>query len=185
MTKTARSLGVYVHVPFCARRCSYCDFATVAGRDGLIERYLDALVRELTLCQRELPRQVDTVFFGGGTPSRMRPEQVRRLLDATGLTLDAIDLIELNEAFAAQVLAVNRELDLDHERVNVNASQFFQFICGCFQFVRDFEQIEVFLNRVDCFVLSIGFIFHVWIVDDILACQFNNGCKGSDNVLLK
>lgn len=75
-------LGVYVHVPFCAVRCSYCDFPTVAGRDGLVGAYLDALVWEIEQGQGGLPREADTVYLGGGTPSRLEPGQVGRLLAA-------------------------------------------------------------------------------------------------------
>jgi len=75
-------LGLYVHFPFCSVRCSYCDFPTVAGRDGRIEAYLDALCAEIEHLQREAAGPVDSVFFGGGTPSRMSPEQCARVLRA-------------------------------------------------------------------------------------------------------
>lgn len=74
--ETPRS--AYVHVPFCAHRCGYCNFTLVAGRDDLIERYLPALARELAgLAQ---PREVDTLFLGGGTPSYLSAAQADRLL---------------------------------------------------------------------------------------------------------
>jgi len=74
--------GLYLHFPFCAVRCTYCDFPTVAGQDALVEDYLDALVRELSTCQSNLPSAIDTVFVGGGTPSRMSPRELGRLLQA-------------------------------------------------------------------------------------------------------
>jgi len=74
--------GVYVHFPFCTVRCSYCDFPTVAGRDDAIEAYLGALEREILTQQRDAPTDVDTVYLGGGTPSRMTPEQLARILSA-------------------------------------------------------------------------------------------------------
>lgn len=70
--------SAYIHVPFCAHRCGYCNFTLVAGRDDLIEVYLDALERELSLLGE--PREVETLFFGGGTPTHLEPEQLRRLL---------------------------------------------------------------------------------------------------------
>ena len=72
--------GVYIHIPFCSRRCSYCDFATVAGRDDDLPPYLEALRREIESFQPGAPKTVDTVFFGGGTPSRLSGEQVSDLL---------------------------------------------------------------------------------------------------------
>ncbi len=74
--------GVYVHVPFCAIRCSYCDFPTVAGQDARLPAYLDALVREIESFQPEADGPVDTIYLGGGTPSRLTAAQVGRVLDA-------------------------------------------------------------------------------------------------------
>jgi len=74
--------GVYVHVPFCAIRCSYCDFPTVAGQDSRLPAYLAALEREIGTFQAEAEGPVDTVYLGGGTPSRLTPGQVGRVLRA-------------------------------------------------------------------------------------------------------
>src|SRR5215470_17534692 len=73
-------LGIYVHFPFCSVRCTYCDFPTVAGRDDRIEAYLDALGREIERDPGGAAERADTVFLGGGTPSRLTPEQVGRVL---------------------------------------------------------------------------------------------------------
>ncbi|MDB5313434.1 MAG: hemN 1 [Gemmataceae bacterium] len=69
----------YVHVPFCAHHCGYCDFAVTAGRDHLIELYLDALAVELAA--GGCPRPVESLFIGGGTPTYLSPDQLRRLLN--------------------------------------------------------------------------------------------------------
>lgn len=70
--------AAYLHVPFCAHRCGYCNFTLVAGRDDLVPRYLDALEAELALAGT--PRAVDTLFIGGGTPTHLAPPQLERLL---------------------------------------------------------------------------------------------------------
>lgn len=70
--------SAYIHVPFCAHRCGYCNFTLVAGRDDLVEPYLKAIDRELSWLGE--PREVNTFFFGGGTPTQLKGEQVRRLL---------------------------------------------------------------------------------------------------------
>ncbi len=70
--------SAYIHVPFCRHRCGYCNFTLVAGRDDLIEAYLDAIERELNWLGE--PREVDTLFFGGGTPTHLAPDQLERLL---------------------------------------------------------------------------------------------------------
>lgn len=75
--------GIYIHIPFCAHICPYCDFNTYAGKADLISRYVDAVVRELEMRSAELQgRLAETVYFGGGTPSLLVPEQVARILDA-------------------------------------------------------------------------------------------------------
>ena len=77
------AFGVYVHVPFCRERCDYCAFATYTDRDHLMERYADACVLELQRAAGagDLPAAT-SVFFGGGTPSRLHPEILCRILDA-------------------------------------------------------------------------------------------------------
>src|SRR5215471_9063721 len=72
------SRSAYIHVPFCRHRCGYCNFTLVTGRDDLIEPFLAALERELSWLEE--PREVDTLFFGGGTPTHLRGEALRRLL---------------------------------------------------------------------------------------------------------
>ncbi|MGH9204765.1 MAG: radical SAM family heme chaperone HemW, partial [Vicinamibacterales bacterium] len=73
---------VYVHVPFCARRCSYCDFAIAVRRTVPVDDFVDALDREITLrFGKERGVAVDTIYLGGGTPSRLGAEGVRHVLD--------------------------------------------------------------------------------------------------------
>ena len=72
------SVSLYLHVPFCLHHCGYCDFTVVAGRDGLIGQYLEAL--SLELATLETPRVVNTVFLGGGTPTHLAPQQLEELL---------------------------------------------------------------------------------------------------------
>ncbi len=70
--------AAYIHVPFCAHHCGYCDFAVIAGHDHLIDHYLEALARELQSLGE--PRAVRTLFVGGGTPTHLNAEQLERLL---------------------------------------------------------------------------------------------------------
>jgi oxygen-independent coproporphyrinogen-3 oxidase len=73
---------LYVHVPFCAHRCGYCDFVTLVGRREEHAGYVDALLRELELEEELLGEQVETVFLGGGTPTFLAPTELARLLTA-------------------------------------------------------------------------------------------------------
>lgn len=94
----AAALGCYVHIPFCARLCPYCDFAVVAARDDLTERYLEAVKAEIGMEREGAP--LDTVYVGGGTPSRMPVGELGRILEALdarfGLAADAEVTLEAN-----------------------------------------------------------------------------------------
>lgn len=74
----AEPRAAYLHVPFCRHRCGYCDFTLVAGRDDLADDYLRGMRQELSQLNR--PREVDTVFFGGGTPTHLEPPHLSELL---------------------------------------------------------------------------------------------------------
>ena len=72
---------VYVHVPFCARRCSYCDFAIAVRRSVPVDEFVDALDREITARYPDgSDETVDTIYLGGGTPSKLGAEGLRRVL---------------------------------------------------------------------------------------------------------
>ena len=75
--------GIYIHIPFCRSHCSYCDFATGMYTSALAERYVPNLAREIkTFSEVETPETVDTIFFGGGTPSLLSAAQVETILNA-------------------------------------------------------------------------------------------------------
>ncbi len=82
---------LYLHIPFCHRRCSYCDFNTYANMEHRIEAYVDALCQELVMLRDQLPPLPaspeaaalrPSIFFGGGTPSMLSPAQIERILQA-------------------------------------------------------------------------------------------------------
>lgn len=72
--------GIYLHLPFCARVCPYCDFAVTVARLPERRRLVEALVCEIDRRARDFPRAVDTIYFGGGTPSLLDPEDLERLV---------------------------------------------------------------------------------------------------------
>ena len=79
---TAGVRHLYVHLPFCAHRCGYCDFVTVVGREEQHRRYVDALLAELDLERGLLAGRIETVFLGGGTPTFTAAAELERLLAA-------------------------------------------------------------------------------------------------------
>src|SRR5437764_13704708 len=75
--------GVYIHIPFCRSRCSYCDFATGMYESGIAGQYVSALCSEIKAWPEvEQPSFVDTIYFGGGTPSLLEPKQIARILNS-------------------------------------------------------------------------------------------------------
>ena len=73
---------LYVHLPFCAHRCGYCDFVTVVGREDEHDRYVDAVLQELELERGALAGSLETIFLGGGTPTFLNAAALERLLRA-------------------------------------------------------------------------------------------------------
>ncbi len=109
---------LYVHVPFCAHRCGYCDFVTVTGHEDVHAAYVDALLAELDLCG---PLAPETVYVGGGTPSLLADELLARLL--AGLPACADVTLECNPETVTPELA---RLLLRHgvTRVSLGAQSF-------------------------------------------------------------
>ena len=83
MMTEPRPVGLYLHVPFCLKKCPYCDFYSLPLAPGLAEDYTEALLRALRWPGMEA-LSFDTVYFGGGTPYLLGPERIARLLDALG-----------------------------------------------------------------------------------------------------
>ncbi len=78
-----RPLSLYLHIPFCSLKCSYCDFNSFAGLEELVRPYVDALIAEMGLWSHLVRgRPAATVFFGGGTPSLLPIGQVERIISA-------------------------------------------------------------------------------------------------------
>jgi oxygen-independent coproporphyrinogen-3 oxidase len=75
--------AIYAHIPFCASKCAYCDFASYAKRERDVARYLHALAGEMRAAEEEFGRlQAGSIFFGGGTPSLLSGEQMGGLMNA-------------------------------------------------------------------------------------------------------
>ena len=91
-------LGLYLHVPFCSSICNYCNFNRGLFESGLKDRYVAALEREIRLAGGGEP--VDTIYFGGGTPSLLEPEEIGQLIracrEAFGVAPDAEVTLETN-----------------------------------------------------------------------------------------
>ncbi len=86
--------GLYVHIPFCSSRCSYCDFATGLYETDLAGRYVRAIIQEIR-SSNFAGQRVDTIYFGGGTPSLLTPPQLYRILSALFAQFEIDDAAEI------------------------------------------------------------------------------------------
>jgi len=112
---------LYVHVPFCAHRCGYCDFVTLVGRRDGHEAYVDALLAELDLRRDLLAGELETVFLGGGTPTYTEPRALARLLE--GLPSAREVTVEANpETVTPELVALLSERGVS--RVSLGAQSF-------------------------------------------------------------
>ena len=84
--------GIYLHIPYCRSKCRYCDFYSAPGTRGVPDEYVTALLRELS----KSSRRPDTLYFGGGTPALLRPDQVHRLIKAAAPLPGAEITLEAN-----------------------------------------------------------------------------------------
>ena len=92
-----RELGVYVHIPFCKRKCEYCDFISYCNKDSLIELYVDALKKEINL--QNIQSYIDTIYIGGGTPSYIESKYIKAIMKEIkkkNIRKDAEITIEVN-----------------------------------------------------------------------------------------
>ena len=92
-----KQLGIYIHIPFCLKKCGYCDFCSFVGKSSeYMSRYADELCRRIAAAgQAADGYAVDTVYFGGGTPSLMAADDIGRVLSAVRESFDVIDSAEI------------------------------------------------------------------------------------------
>ncbi|MDQ4029809.1 MAG: radical SAM family heme chaperone HemW [Actinomycetota bacterium] len=112
---------LYVHLPFCAHRCGYCDFVTAVGREEQHGAYVDALLAELELERALLAPELETVFLGGGTPTFTASAELERLLRALPAAEELT--VEANpETITAELASLLRRAGVN--RVSVGAQSF-------------------------------------------------------------
>ena len=79
---TNNSLGLYIHIPFCLKKCNYCDFYSVVPTDDIKARYIESLVREIKKWGERTARPIDTMYIGGGTPSLLSEQELSDIFSA-------------------------------------------------------------------------------------------------------
>jgi len=166
--------SVYIHVPFCAHRCGYCDFTLVAGKDHLADKYLEALTieidRSLNLVDGDFEfgskPELDTVFFGGGTPTQLSAPQLARLCgivhDRFELTPETEFSVEANPArMTDEKIAVLADAGVN--RISLGVQSFDDATLTMLE--RDHRRVDVFdcVERVRTRIrnISLDLIFAV------------------------
>ena len=121
-------LGIYIHIPFCASKCSYCDFYSLAGCDYLMPEYQEALIAHLEESAHSIKNyEVDSIYFGGGTPSFYGADRLVRLLDVLKLNgnvrLDSEISVECNpDSISYTALKLLREEGVNRISIGVQAT---------------------------------------------------------------
>ena len=116
--------GIYIHIPFCRSRCSYCDFATGAYDGPLAERYVRAVAAEIETwsAPQSTQSEVDTIYFGGGTPSLLTPPQVARILEAVHARFSVAKAAEVTMEMNPGT--VTPETLREYRRLGINRASF-------------------------------------------------------------
>lgn len=90
------NIGLYIHIPFCRQKCLYCDFPSFAGKEGMMQAYVDALTAEIKSRRKEYPKKkVVSVFFGGGTPTALEIPMLEQLMQAVWENWDIAEDAEI------------------------------------------------------------------------------------------
>jgi oxygen-independent coproporphyrinogen-3 oxidase len=121
--------GVYIHIPFCRSRCSYCDFATGMYESDLAERYVGAVCSEISAwTEIENAAEVDTIYFGGGTPSLLAPIQIEKILKAVRARFRIADgaevTLEINPGDGGESSESRHRTLSEFRRLGINRASF-------------------------------------------------------------
>ena len=76
-----KNLGLYIHIPFCVHKCDYCDFVSYVGQEKLYEQYVQALILEVKSLSKLKEYEIDTIYFGGGTPSILNEKYIKQIMN--------------------------------------------------------------------------------------------------------
>ena len=135
------SKGLYIHVPFCRRKCVYCDFYSLSGREGMIDAYVNAVIRNI----KAYGGRYDTVYFGGGTPSLLSPEHIYSILSSADIEMGAEISAECNpDSVTAEKLSAYRRAGIN--RISVGIQSFDDSELGMLGRLHDGQQAKAALK---------------------------------------
>ena len=147
MKKEKAPLGLYVHIPFCRSKCAYCDFYSLSGREDKLDAYTAALSAHLEeVAPRTAAHRVDTVYFGGGTPSYLGAERLSRLLRIIrrrcDVARDAEITLEANPDSACDVKALRTLHRAGFNRISLGVQSADDGLLRAIGRIHTFEQVR-------------------------------------------
>lgn len=140
------AISFYVHIPFCRKKCYYCDFNSYAGLEGLFQPYIEAMAREISyLAQFPEPEAGETIYFGGGTPSLLSPELIGRVIESIkenfGLLSGAEITLEANPGTVARS-SLEALLSMGVNRLSLGAQSFHEDELALLGRIHNSEEIK-------------------------------------------
>ena len=125
LLKNDTALGIYVHIPFCIKKCNYCDFPSYSNMDNIFSQYTNALCKEIEFVSEKYKNGiVDTIFFGGGTPSSLRKEyqNMYTIQKKFRISNNAEISIELTQTITKEKLETYRALNINRISIGVQSA---------------------------------------------------------------
>lgn len=144
-------MELYVHLPFCIRKCRYCDFASFSGAESKIPAYIRLLLREAEIRRDEVEEEIETVYFGGGTPSLVPASEMEHLINGLRSVLPMNNVSEFTvEANPGTVTEVwSRTIhDLGVNRVSLGVQSADNDILSLLGRIHRFEEVPIAMDRI-------------------------------------
>ena len=112
--------GIYIHIPFCEAKCNYCNFVSQVGGDK--KTYIQALIKEIAVMDAFHNGEADSVFFGGGTPTTIKPYYIDKIIDALGQSMTIVKDAEIT--LEANPGTVDASTLREYKRIGINRLSF-------------------------------------------------------------
>ncbi len=153
MKSPQHTLGLYLHIPFCKSKCSYCDFYSLPHSEAHMDAYVDALIRHLKeSASRAAGYTVDSVYFGGGTPSYLGQQRLCRLLKTVqrnySLSPDAEITLEANPDSAADSTALKKLRKQGFNRISLGVQSTDDAILRRIGRIHSFQQVRESVDAI-------------------------------------
>lgn len=151
-----KKVGIYIHIPFCIKKCNYCDFISYCDKKDLISKYIDCVIKEIEHKKLKKDVNVDTIYIGGGTPSSINEKYIERILNSlkANFTIDnnAEITIEINPG------TINEEKARKYKQIGINRISI-GLQSASDELLKSIGRIHNFKEFMDCYniIKNVGF----------------------------